>query len=146
MPKNLWCESESDCQGILSGELADLNIWSRRFSSDEMTRFTKCESKGEGDLLSWGSAKWDFYNVGSEDKNLQVWDLAQKLLIEFKIIYEFKEICDEKEASFIIFPELRSYNDIFGFCRSMGAEMATPRCGIQLFADEKNIYCVCIRT
>ena len=74
LPKNLWCESESDCQGILSGELADLNIWSRRFSYDEMTRFTKCESKGEGDLLSWGSAKWDFYNVGSEDKNLKVWD------------------------------------------------------------------------
>ena len=76
LPKNLWCESESDCQGILSGELADLNIWSRRFSSDEMTRFTKCESQGEGDLLSWSSAQWDFYNVGSEDKNLQVWNLA----------------------------------------------------------------------
>ena len=76
LPKNLWCESESDCQGILSGELADLNIWSRRFSSDEMSRFTKCESQGEGDLLSWSSAQWDFYNVGSEDKNLQVWNLA----------------------------------------------------------------------
>lgn len=66
-------------------------------------------------------------------------------LIKLKIIYEFKQICDEKEASFIIFPELRSYNDIFGFCRSMGAEMATPRCGIQLFADEKK-HLLCLHS
>ncbi len=69
-------------------------------------------------------------------------------LIKLKIIYEFKQICDEKEASFIIFPELRSYNDIFGFCRSMGAEMATPRCGIKLFVDEKtfNVFAFAHRT
>ena len=36
------------------------------------------------------------------------------------------EICQEREDSFIVFPELRYYMESFEFCKAMRAEMAAP--------------------
>ncbi len=35
-------------------------------------------------------------------------------------------ICAERSDGFAVFPELRHYDEIFRFCRSLGGEMATP--------------------
>ncbi len=54
-------EDESDdsrCQGIFSGELSDLNVWSRLLDREEVDAFTGCREEGRGDTLSWGEARW----------------------------------------------------------------------------------------
>ncbi len=112
--------SNPDCTGILSANLADLNIWSRAFTSQEMFRFTSCDEFpngfGDGDILSWNQANWTFIN--------NVFDYDTSL----------EEICQEKEESFMAFPEMRTYREIYDFCLSMGAEMSSPKTPTELQA------------
>ncbi len=42
------------------------------------------------------------------------------------------EICQEREDSYMSFPELRAYMDSYQFCSSNGGEMATPSSTLQL--------------
>lgn len=67
------CDRLSDCQtrGMLSGELADLQIWSRVLTDQEMTDFTGCDSAaGAGDMLDWEAATWDEINVGKHHRHI----------------------------------------------------------------------------
>lgn len=42
------------------------------------------------------------------------------------------EICQEREDSYMSFPELRAFMDSYHFCSSNGGEMATPSSILQL--------------
>ncbi len=108
--KDIMCSAEaaSECHGIISGEVADLNLWSRAWTEAEMLSYTGCLDAGSGDILSWAEAGWETVNVVVEEDA------------------ELRDICNEKEESFVVFPERRSFHEISGFCRTMGAEMAAP--------------------
>lgn len=55
-----------------SGEVADVNVWSRVLSSAEMAASTSCEGRPQGDVLAWDAASWtlgeDAAKVKESDK------------------------------------------------------------------------------
>jgi len=93
---------------IVSGEITDLNVWSRVLTKEELSMFGNCiENNLEGDLMSWLETIWELKKVKSEEMALF-------------------DVCQEKEDNYMIFPELRFFDDIFSFCSSVGALMASP--------------------
>ncbi len=57
------------CEGFFSGEVTDVNIWSRRLSLQELKEFTECHAEGQGaDLLDWGEARWLFREVSYQSR------------------------------------------------------------------------------
>lgn len=46
-----------------SGKLADVNVWSRELSVEEMISFTSCKTVGNGDWVNWETAQWFNTNV-----------------------------------------------------------------------------------
>ena len=62
-----WCYPDRldpvDCNGYLSGQLADLNIWSRVLSDVEIQEYSNCGREGDGDILRWADSQWSHSNV-----------------------------------------------------------------------------------
>jgi len=50
------------------------------------------------------------------------WELRGTSVADF----DMADVCQEKEDSYFVFPEMRSFGDVFSFCSSVGAQMAAP--------------------
>lgn len=42
-----------------SGEMTDLNVWSRRLEEQELADISGCRTRGHGDLLDWDTADFE---------------------------------------------------------------------------------------
>lgn len=54
-------DESNQCTGEFSGQLADLNIWNRVLSDEELIRFTNCRPDLDspvGNVLNWQNSIW----------------------------------------------------------------------------------------
>ena len=62
-------ESNNRCTGEFSGQLADLNVWNRVLSDEELIRFTHCRPDLDspvGNVLNWQNSIWKKTKVDLE--------------------------------------------------------------------------------
>ncbi|XP_027218034.2 uncharacterized protein [Penaeus vannamei] len=97
-----------DATQSFSGEVADVNVWSRVLSGAEMAASTSCEGRPQGGVLAWDAASW---TLGE--------DAAKRLL-------PLEESCDVFPLPYFLFTEKLKFSDASSLCQAFGGELATP--------------------
>ncbi|ROT78797.1 putative glycine receptor subunit alpha-4 isoform X3 [Penaeus vannamei] len=99
-----------------SGEITQLNFWSRVLDEGTIRKFASCAEEEAGDALAWDSQVWDVYGKVR-------WMVRQK-----------DDICQQQKRSFTIFPDRFSLSEALHLCQVVGGIIAVPQ------TDEENAW------
>ncbi|XP_071541968.1 uncharacterized protein [Panulirus ornatus] len=88
------------------GSLAQVNIWSRTLTHQEIEDLANCRSEIHGDIFSLDLDDTENYNVSEENKAL-------------------KELCIS-DRKFIMYPHLLSFSEAAKFCQITGSHFYSP--------------------
>ncbi|XP_068246671.1 uncharacterized protein [Palaemon carinicauda] len=102
--------SDFDATQSFSGAVADVNLWSRLLSDQEMAAISGCQSRIPGDVIDWDTAQWTLGPDASQVSNLPL-----------------KDTCDLNPAPYFMFPVKVQFLDAVRLCKAFGGEIATPR-------------------
>ncbi|XP_068220245.1 uncharacterized protein [Palaemon carinicauda] len=92
-----------------SGEITDLNFWSRNLDQDLMKMMANCKYFEEGDALPWSNQSWKIHG-----------DIRW-------ITYARKDICNEKTRRITFFPDRFDLTSARKICHVLGGALAVPR-------------------
>ncbi|XP_064113370.1 uncharacterized protein LOC135220010 isoform X2 [Macrobrachium nipponense] len=92
-----------------SGEITDLNFWSRDLDQDLMKMIANCTYAEEGDALPWSGQSWKI------DGDVR-W-----------VTYSQKDICNKKTRSLVFFPDRFPLKSAQHLCHIVGGVLAVPR-------------------
>ncbi|KAK3875259.1 hypothetical protein Pcinc_019858 [Petrolisthes cinctipes] len=98
-----------DVTQSFSGELTDLNVWSRRLEEQELADISGCRTRGHGDIIDWDTADFE---LGSDVSKVEV-DLAVT--------------CNVVPLPFFMFPDKLQVSDALSLCAAFGGDVVTPR-------------------
>ena len=85
------------------GVLTDFQFFGRMLTHQELQRWTGCEERIEGDLVSWDTEDWIFDRAGNGSR------------IEY---LEFeKDVCDLRNTSHHFFPAKFGFKKALGLCK-----------------------------
>ena len=87
-------------------EITDFNIWDKALTFEEATKWTTCDLKEEGNILSWSNSSWTLKNVASDSVSSD-------------------KLCDIKSLpADVLFPERRTMPDHRLLCNTMKGTVA----------------------
>ncbi|XP_068246271.1 uncharacterized protein [Palaemon carinicauda] len=92
-----------------NGAVADVNLWSRLLSDQEMAAISGCQSRIPGDVIDWDTAQWTIGPDASQTEE------------------PLKDTCDLNPAPYFMFPVKVQFLDAVRLCKAFGGEIATPR-------------------
>ena len=96
------------------GEFADVNMWSRSLTEEELGEWTGCRSDLEGgDLIDWRKARFETWNMTELERPME-------------------EICNIFRPSSVLFPELKTFYDHVDTCYQMSSAPTVVRSQGQL--------------
>ena len=103
------CINFTDWKGSHSGIVTDFQLFSRILSFQELEKWTGCQERMQGDLVSWDTAEWYFKMTvnGSE--------------VEYR---EFeKDVCDMRNKSLHLFPSKTSFKKSLDLCAKVSGKL-----------------------
>nr|XP_045595897.1 uncharacterized protein LOC123756697 isoform X1 [Procambarus clarkii] len=107
-----------DSTQSFSGEVTDVNVWSRHLSQQEMVNITSCKTRLQGDVLAWDSAQFE---IGTDSSETTL---------------PLTETCNIVPEPYFMFLDKLQFLDAVRLCRAFGGELTTPRDDLQ----QKAVY------
>ena len=91
------------------GLVTDFQIFGRKLQEIDLQKWTRCDERLEGDILSWDTEDWIFNKTGNGSN------------IEF--IDFHNDVCTKKNTSFQLFPVDMSFHKTLDLCKKVGGKM-----------------------
>ncbi len=85
-------------------QYADLNIWDRALSMDELAAWTTCQSFEKGNLVSWDTAEFELVNMTSREEPIDA-------------------ICLPVRPGDVLIPTKRPFESLISICRKFGGKI-----------------------
>ena len=96
---------------IFQGHLAELNIWDRELTRDEVQAMSSCQDFPQGNVVAWRTENFKLVGL---DRNVGI-----------RNIEDMATFC--KRKSFFVFPaQKRDLQSAHKQCQAMGGEIAVP--------------------
>ena len=99
---NVGCKHFKNWKPSHTGIVTDFQLFGRILTNKELEKWTGCEERLEGDLVSWDSVEWSLHRNGNGSE------------VEYR---EFeKDVCDMRNMSYHFFPSRRSFKKSLELC------------------------------
>lgn len=117
---------------MFSGDMAQMRMFSRVLSEEEMLSYVNCDETPEGDVLL------------TSFENLDEWDILGD--VEVKLVPD-EVLCEKKKREFIVLPEQRTFSEAQKMCEKLSLPMALPESEEEnndLFKLAVNVESLCL--
>ena len=105
----IGCLNYTSWKAVHTGIVTDFQLFSRILSHQELKKWTGCQDRLQGDLLSWDTADWGFNMVGNGSE------------IEYR--HFEREVCDMRNKSLHLFPGKRTFKKSLDLCAKVSGKL-----------------------